>query len=129
LADVAMHSCICSVTGVCILADKAIHSYICSVTSVCIYTVYKHVAPTFSDRYQSSTIDLLLCSTHSQAQEQTTSTSKDSQMPHGVMISTAEGRQVATCTSCVVVQSLGRCSECEQRCTLIMTALLLIISR
>jgi hypothetical protein len=53
LADVAMHSCICSVTGVCTLADKAIHSYICSVTSVCIYSVYKHVAPTFSDRYQS----------------------------------------------------------------------------
>jgi hypothetical protein len=63
LADVAMHSCICSVTGVCTLADKAIHSYICSVTSVCIYSVYKHVAPTFSDRYQSSTIDLLFCST------------------------------------------------------------------
>jgi hypothetical protein len=49
LADVAMHSCICSVTGVCTLADKATHSYICSVTSVCIYSVYKHVAPTFSD--------------------------------------------------------------------------------
>jgi hypothetical protein len=63
LADVAMHSCICSVTGVCTLADKSIHSYICSVTSVCIYSVYKHVAPTFSDRYQSSTIDLLFCST------------------------------------------------------------------
>jgi hypothetical protein len=62
LADVAMHSCICSVTGVCTLADKAIHSYICSVTSVCIYSVYKHVAPTFSDRHQS-TIDLLFCST------------------------------------------------------------------
>jgi hypothetical protein len=62
LADVAMHSCICSVTGVCTLADKAIHSYICSVTSVCIYCVYKHVAPTFSDK-QSSTIDLLFCST------------------------------------------------------------------
>jgi hypothetical protein len=44
-----MHSCICSVTGVCTLADKATHSYICSVTSVCIYSVYKHVAPTFSD--------------------------------------------------------------------------------
>jgi hypothetical protein len=54
LADVAMHSCICSVTGVCTLADKATHSYICSVTSVCIYGVYKHVAPTFLD--QSSTI-------------------------------------------------------------------------
>jgi hypothetical protein len=63
LADVATHSCICSVTGVGTLADKAIHSYICSVTSVCIYSVYKHVAPTFSDRYQSSTIDLLFCST------------------------------------------------------------------
>jgi hypothetical protein len=61
LADVAMHSCICSVTGVCTLADKATHSYICSVTSVCIYGVYKHVAPTFLD--QSSTIDLLFCST------------------------------------------------------------------
>jgi hypothetical protein len=35
------------------LADVAMHSYICSVTSVCIYSVYKHVAPTFSDRYQS----------------------------------------------------------------------------
>jgi hypothetical protein len=58
LADVAMHSYICSVTGVCTLADKAIHSYICSVTSVCIYCVYKHVAPTFSDN-QQSTIDLL----------------------------------------------------------------------
>jgi hypothetical protein len=54
LADVAMHSCICSVTGVCTLADKATHSYICSVTSVCIYGVYKHVAPTFLD--QSSAI-------------------------------------------------------------------------
>jgi hypothetical protein len=53
LADVAMHSCICSVTGVCTLADKVIHSYICSVTNVCIYSVYKHVAPTFSDRHQS----------------------------------------------------------------------------
>jgi hypothetical protein len=62
LADVAMHSCICSVTGVCTLADKATHSYICSVTSVCIYSVYKHVAPTFSDINQS-TIDLLFCST------------------------------------------------------------------
>jgi hypothetical protein len=61
LADVAMYSCICSVTGVCTLADKAIYSYICSVTSVCIYCVYKHVAPTFSDK-QSSTINLLFCS-------------------------------------------------------------------
>jgi hypothetical protein len=51
LADVALYSCICSVTSVYTLADKAIHSYICSVTSVCIYSVYKHVAPTFSDRY------------------------------------------------------------------------------
>jgi hypothetical protein len=51
LADVAMHNYICSITGVCTLADKAIYSYICSVTSVCIYSVYKHVAPTFSDRY------------------------------------------------------------------------------
>jgi hypothetical protein len=58
-----MHSCICSVTGVYILADKATYSYICSVTSVCIYSVYKHVAPTFSDINQS-TIDLLFCSTH-----------------------------------------------------------------
>jgi hypothetical protein len=49
LADVAMYSCICSITGVCILADKATYSYICSVTSICIYSVYKHVAPTFSD--------------------------------------------------------------------------------
>jgi hypothetical protein len=45
------------------LADVAMHSCICSVTGVCIYSVYKHVAPTFSDRYQSSTIDLLFCST------------------------------------------------------------------
>jgi hypothetical protein len=66
LADVAMYSYICSITGVCTLADKAIYSYICSVTSVCIYSVYKHVAPTFSDRYQLSTIDLLFCSTLSE---------------------------------------------------------------
>jgi hypothetical protein len=33
---------------------------------VCTYNVYKHTAPTFSDRYQSSTIDLLFCSTGSQ---------------------------------------------------------------
>jgi hypothetical protein len=68
LADVAMHSCICSVTGVCTLADKAIYSYICSVTSVCIYCVYKHVAPTFSDK-QPSTIDLLFCSTLSTSKD------------------------------------------------------------
>jgi hypothetical protein len=60
LADAAMHSCICSVTSVCTM-----HVCTCSVCtySVCIYSAYKHVAPTFSDRHQSSTIDLLFCLT------------------------------------------------------------------
>jgi hypothetical protein len=31
--------------------------------SVCTNSVYKHTAPTFSDRHKSSTIDLLFCST------------------------------------------------------------------
>jgi hypothetical protein len=35
----------------------------CLHLSVCTYSVYKHIAPTFPDRYQSSTIDLLFCST------------------------------------------------------------------
>jgi hypothetical protein len=57
LADAAMHSRICSVTSVCTM-----HVCTCSICtySVCIYSAYKHVAPTFSDRHQSSTIDLLL---------------------------------------------------------------------
>jgi hypothetical protein len=35
----------------------------CLHLSVCTYSAYKHAAPTFSDKHQSSTIDLLFCST------------------------------------------------------------------
>jgi hypothetical protein len=49
LADVAIYSCICSVTVVYTLADKAIYSYICSVTSVCIYSVNKQRLPSQID--------------------------------------------------------------------------------
>jgi hypothetical protein len=38
----------------------------CLHLSVCTYSVIKHAAPTFSDRHQSTTIDLFFCSTVAQ---------------------------------------------------------------
>jgi hypothetical protein len=46
----------------------------CLHVGVCTYSVYKHTAPTFSDRLQSSTIDLLFCSTHHADKKQKEST-------------------------------------------------------